>query len=1018
MRFERPYHAAVLHHYWWIALVTKMLKSAPFACLKIFVPSLAALALVWACLQTASAQGGAASAPAGLYKALGTSDDVVSVLHEDAQGVVLEMRLEDFSLLQEDGPDGICQSLELDGFGQTGAAGAPGLPSRGLLLGVPPVGEPEVEILDAELVTAPGRYALCPTPGWSVEGSPGDQFPAIRAVMGRDPAAYARRAFIPEFPAEIVSTGFVRSQRVAALRLQPFQYNPGTGELRYYRRLRLQVNFLQAASPDRSGAATLDEGAFEASLQAGLLNYETARAWRVPTAPALLLNDPAPATSGPAYKLFVEQDGIVRLGYTDLSEADIPVDEIDPRKLRVFKQDLEVALAIPGEGDGVFDPGDEVLFYGQKVNTKYSGANVYWLTWGEADGLRMGERPGAPDGDLDIPTSYTATRRIEQNLLYRPTYPSGPERDHWYWNYLQATTKPVQNLYTINLDCVSTQPVSATLRGLFKSYSGVPQHHTRIYVNDHLVQDAYWPDGSDYLFEASFDQGFLVEGDNVIKLLAPLDGGVTQDIFFVNWFEVGYARSYQSDQDELQFSAPAGDWELQVSGFRTSTVEVLDISDPRRPVCIKGVAVEPEGLTYRARFTHSLPSKSQYLAYAPSAAHAPQAIQKDIPSDLHNSANGVDYIILTHADFYTAVLPLAEFHAAQGLRVQVVDVQDVYDEFSSGVFDPGAIRDFLAYAYTNWKPHAPSYVLLVGDGNYDFRNYLGYGEPNYVPPFLDDVDPWIGETATDNRYVMLSGDDVLPDMHLGRLPARTEVEAAAMVAKILAYEGLNPLAIEDWTGQALFVADNSDETDDDFAAYSNVIADDYLPNYYSSQKVYYKVNYSDKTAARAAIIEAINQGRLFVNYIGHAAIQSWASENLFDIHAIANLTNGLRMPFMLPMTCLDGYFIYPSPPGYDYSSLGESVVRAAAKGAVASFSPSGLGVAPGHDFLEKGVFTAIFQQGLTQFGPATTQAKLYLYANSGGKHHDLIETYLLFGDPAARLQIYYPDKQYLPLVAR
>jgi hypothetical protein len=145
----------------------------------------------------------------------------------------------------------------------------------------------------------------------------------------------------------------------------------------------------------------------------------------------------------------------------------------------------------------------------------------------------------------------------------------------------------------------------------------------------------------------------------------------------------------------------------------------------------------------------------------------------DQPSDLIHPANGADYLIITHQDFYTAVQPLANDRASRGLRVKMVKVQDVYDEFNFGLLDPQAIRDFLAYAYHNWQPPAPTFVLLVGDGTFDPLNYLGDLRPEFIPPYLADVDYWIGETAADNRYVSVSGDDFLPDMALGRLPVNT-----------------------------------------------------------------------------------------------------------------------------------------------------------------------------------------------------------------------------------------------------
>jgi hypothetical protein len=128
-------------------------------------------------------------------------------------------------------------------------------------------------------------------------------------------------------------------------------------------------------------------------------------------------------------------------------------------------------------------------------------------------------------------------------------------------------------------------------------------------------------------------------------------------------------------------------------------------------------------------------------------------------------------------------------------------------------------------------------------------------------------------------------------------------------------------------------------------------------------------------------------------------------DTLYSINLISSLSNIDKFPFMVPMTCLEGSFDYPSFPGTDNSSLSERMVREPMKGAIASFGPLGFGIANGHDFLNKGLFLAFFTDNVTKVGAASTQAKLYLYANSGGLHHDLIDTYALLGDPALKLSI-------------
>ena len=200
------------------------------------------------------------------------------------------------------------------------------------------------------------------------------------------------------------------------------------------------------------------------------------------------------------------------------------------------------------------------------------------------------------------------------------------------------------------------------------------------------------------------------------------------------------------------------------------------------------------------------------------------------------------------------------------------------------------------------------------------------------------------------------------------------------------------------------MADNADSAGD-FPAYSDAVADHYLPAPYQADKIYYGENYTDPAETQAAIVNAINDSRLMISYVGHSTPYQWAfSPTLLHKDQVDTLNNTGKLAFFVPMTCYDGYFIIPSSTGSDNSSIGEVVARAPDKGAVASWSPTGLGVANGHDILEKGLFEAIFYDDVTQIGPATTQAKYHLYANSM-TFRELIDTYLLFGDPYTILQV-------------
>jgi hypothetical protein len=143
-------------------------------------------------------------------------------------------------------------------------------------------------------------------------------------------------------------------------------------------------------------------------------------------------------------------------------------------------------------------------------------------------------------------------------------------------------------------------------------------------------------------------------------------------------------------------------------------------------------------------------------------------------------------------------------------------------------------------------------------------------------------------------------------------------------------------------------------------------------------------------------------GALLVNYTGHGSTSQWSDERVFVNADVATLTNTGRLPILLSMTCLDGYWMHPNTS--TNTSLVELNVRAANGGAVAAFSPTGLGVGDGHDSLQQGFYTAVFANGVQRLGPAALAAKLQLYGT--GNHYDLIETFTVFGDPALRLPTY------------
>ncbi len=749
----------------------------------------------------------------------------------------------------------------------------------------------------------------------------------------------------------------------------------------------------------------------------------------------------------PAFKVLVDESGIYRLTYEDLATAGLPVDSLDPRTLQLYGQGRELAMLVLGEEDGRFDPQDEALFYGEAADTRYTDVNVYWLTYGRESGKRVGVRASREVGpELTV---YPERTRFDENYIYVSNLPLNNNHDHWYGPSIQAAglNVPKERIITLTLDAL--EPGSeARFQGLFAgNVTGV--HHLRILVNDAEVYDGQWEDRTLHWVDAPIPAHALRSGENQVRLILLNDTpGQLFDMIYIDWVEIAYARQLVARDQQLAFDSPSGAWTYEVHGFNSADLLAFDISDPQTPILITGWRihsqmdlpfvsflpwVQPSVRSARiirdaeASERHTLVfgdggnAPRRYLILAASQIRSPLHIQADTPSRLADASQGADYILITHRDFWNQAKRLADYRAGQGLRVALVDVQDIYDEFNFGLMSAEAIHDFLAHAYAHWPPPAPQFVLLMGDGTYDMRRYLPDTANTYIPPYLTYVDKFLGEVATDNRYVSVVGEDFLPDMHIGRMPVNTPAEAQRLVDKTIAYE--TQAASGDWRRRVLFITDDLEGGGGDFYALSDELADGYadppdntikfLPEGYDPIKVYLGLtcdanNPSIADECKRQIVETLEgPGALIMNYIGHATKEYWAAERLMDQATVDHLANEGQWPITLAMACVDGFF---HEPRQGARSFAEANVLSQG-GSVASWSATSLGLVNPHQLLEKGFFLALFHDRLSTLGEITTAAKWYVdqHAPPGSsRYQEVIDAYTLFGDPALQISLPTP----------
>jgi hypothetical protein len=373
---------------------------------------------------------------------------------------------------------------------------------------------------------------------------------------------------------------------------------------------------------------------------------------------------------------------------------------------------------------------------------------------------------------------------------------------------------------------------------------------------------------------------------------------------------------------------------------------------------------------------------------APSLMQTPTSLETWQLGVLKNTSNAADYLLITPRAFLQAVRPLCDLRASQGLRAKAVAVEDIYNEFGYGFPTPDSIKSFLSFASQNWVKPAPSYVLLLGDATYDYRNWKGTGKLSQVPCHLS-LTTLLGVTPDDNWYVALDGVDDLPSMKIGRLPSTTSVQAGQVVQKIIQYEtATNPAP-----ATALFVADNNEAT---FQLECDSLAG-LVPGSTTAKKIYLS-SYTNFSQCTLDIVSAINAGAVLTTYNGHGDVTDWAGEMVFNPGYIPLLNNANQLTSMLMLNCLNGFFAMPG--GY---CLAEAVVGAQGRGAIAALASSGLGYEWEHDLLAGEFFNLFFAGGNQTIGDICTQAKVAAYKQ--GATMDLVRTFTLIGDPATRIKL-------------
>ncbi len=668
----------------------------------------------------------------------------------------------------------------------------------------------------------------------------------------------------------------------------------------------------------------------------------------------------------PSLKISVREDGWYRITQEALVAAGLNPNG-DMRYQQLYADGVEIPIVInSSKATGPLKAGDSIEFYGVALDTPSADRREYWLVFGTTLGKRIKTQSLRNVSSGELLTSFEYTVERKERLLYFSGLLNG-DTENFFGQVLNSG--PIAQTFSVqHLNSVAASRLEVALQGVT-----LHDHVVKVLINGTEVGVLNFAGQQNKVAQFLIGAGVLREGDNTVTL-ERTNGDM--DISLVDYLRLSYSHTYQADHDYLQFTVNG---RAQVSGFSAADVVLLDTTDPNS-VSLYNPKTEKAADGYR--FTLQTSGTRTFLALADQNVGQPAALTRNQPSNWSANTHSADFVIITHRNFRNSVEPLAQLRRNEGMSVAVVDVEDVYDEFSYGAHDSRSIHDFLEWTQTHWT-RVPRFVLLVGDGSYDPRNYLANnGDTDLMPAHL--IDTAVLETVSDDWFVDFDNDGV-GEIALGRLPVRTAIEADILVSKILNYSPANTVQ------SAVMVADSMDaKTNFNFEAASDELGS-LLPATIGVQKIYRRGNAT--SVVHDQVINGINQGPLLVNFMGHGSVEVWTGGPILTTTDAATFNNGTRLPVFLMMTCLNGYYQNPAR-----ESLAESLVRADAGGAIAVWSSSGM-TEPAPQFdMSRALYLQLFGSQPLRLGEAIRKAK------KGNANIDVRRTWILFGDPTMRVR--------------
>ncbi len=843
---------------------------------------------------------------------------------------------------------------------------------------------------------------------------------------------------LPNFAAEYV--GISRGQHIAQLIVNPVKYDKNQLTLTIIDTMIIRLDF----DLTKVNKSFKINGFSELSA----INYDMGKYWSAnqidikkdkpslqsPNSPKM-----SSLSNGQWGKIIIEEDGIYKLDPSDLQSIGIPTNKESAKTLKIFgKTGMSLSEVVSDGENNALDEQEiivktksdgsieQVIFFapgtrGFKIRDNlfrsyknfYSEKNYLLITWGGADGKRANPLPNSSGEIQNRPSNYTERVFVDEDIVN--PYTPGAGRD-WLGRSFFSTPLPPVMLHDLDrsgeIEYRFAMAHKANSNGIFSVFENNEQIG-KISLGGYNA-NSYLSAVRNFLDVKIPSSKISSDNRSIIKF--QYQNSQQTAVGFFDYYELSYPRSFFAVNNNINFFADRdlkGLTEYTVNGF-SGEIYGYDLSDAKSPKLMTNKATTGGIYSFCSDFNDTTLRRF----FISSNIKKPRLEIIEI-KNLRDNVDNAEIVIITHPDLIGSAEKFRDYRAAQsGKKTQVYRTDHIYNEYSSGIPDPTAIRDFLIDIYKRWDVK-PEYLVIWGDGHYDFRN-ISTNKVNYIPAYqtyAPDIKSFSDIStgyATDDYYALIDGNDLMVDLNFGRVTVDSPELGYWIVDKIKHYETSQSDDI--WRTNIILVADDG-PADGDAYETEHMGQTEYLQNGIISKynpglqydKIYliefptiYAGSGRRKPAATDEMLTRINTtGGLILNWIGHGNPRVWAHEQILDRDiTIPQMRNLDKLFFLTAATCDFGRFDDP-----EIRSGAEDMFLSKYGGAIGVFSATRIVYSNENAQLTYAFYNRLLTPNSETGKLPTLGEAIRAVKQTFAKEND--RKYFLLGDPTMKLHL--PD---------